>query len=105
MLRIGIDDPAAVEEISRKAFRLVETWLPAASITAWCWAWGHRWRERHWTPALTLWACVLKHLHVPDQIVMVVVPELVCHGCWVFDGVFSRIGAGFGEAPGRILEF
>jgi hypothetical protein len=62
MYSIGVSGAAAAEEISRKAFRFVEAWLPASALAAWAEALGYRWRERRWTPALTVWACALKHL-------------------------------------------
>lgn len=62
MYGIGTGSGVDAEEITRKAFRLVEAWLPASAIVVWCETLGYRWRNRHWTPALALWSCVLKQL-------------------------------------------
>lgn len=36
--------------------------LPDAAIARWCQDRQHRWRERLWTPVVTLWACVWKQM-------------------------------------------
>ena len=53
-----VDNAAAAE----RAGRLIGNWLPRGSIEDWCRALEYGWRERVWGPAVTLWACVMKHL-------------------------------------------
>jgi len=53
-----VDNAAAAE----RAGRLLGNQLPARVIEDWCHAVGHGWRRRVWGPAVTLWACVMKHL-------------------------------------------
>jgi len=36
--------------------------LPREAVLGWCRDCGHGWRERLWTPLVTLWACVWKHM-------------------------------------------
>jgi hypothetical protein len=58
--------------------------LPDAAIVQWCQARQHRWRERLWTPVVTLWACVWKQMQGGASVRDVddwhasVLPE----GCW-----------------------
>lgn len=53
----------AKAKILSKALNPIRTFLPTASVERCCHGAGYYWRERRWTPVVTLLACIWKHLH------------------------------------------